>query len=76
MDLVLSGHCHGGVVRLPFLGGVFGSEHQLFPNYDGGLYRSAGTTLFVSRGLGLGRLPFRLNNRPQLAILTLRCPKT
>ena len=76
VDLVLSGHCHGGVVRLPFLGGVFGTEHQLFPDFDSGLYRSAQTTLFVSRGLGLGRLPFRLNNRPQLAILTLRCPKT
>lgn len=76
VDLVLSGHCHGGVIRLPFLGGVFGTEHRLFPKYDGGLYRSAGTTLFVSRGLGLGRLPFRLNNRPQLAVLTLRCPKT
>ena len=76
VDLVLSGHCHGGVIRLPFLGGVFGTEHRLFPKYDGGLYRSAGTTLFVSRGLGLGRLPLRLNNRPQLAVLTLRCPKT
>lgn len=67
-DLVLTGHCHGGLVRLPFLGGVFGKNGTLFPKYDAGLYRQGETLLYVSRGLG-GRL--RLCNRPHLPVLVL-----
>ena len=70
-DLVLSGHCHGGVVRLPLIGGVFGTNRELFPDYDSGIYRQNGTTLFVSRGLGFTNVRLRLLNRPQLAILKL-----
>lgn len=71
-DLVLSGHCHGGIVRLPFLGGVFGTERTLFPDFDAGLYRQADTCLYVSRGLGFSRIPLRLFNRPHLPVLVLR----
>ncbi len=70
-DLVLSGHCHGGVVRLPFVGGLFGTNRELFPDYDSGLYEKNGTTLFVSRGLGFTNVKVRLFNRPQIAVLTL-----
>ena len=70
-DLVLSGHCHGGVVRLPLVGGVFGTNRELFPEYDSGLYEKDGTTLFVSRGLGFTNIRLRLFNRPQLAVLQL-----
>ena len=71
VDLVLSGHCHGGIVRLPFLGGVFGADRTFFPAFDAGLYRQAQTCLYVSRGLGFGRVRFRLFNRPHLPVLIL-----
>lgn len=67
-DLVLSGHCHGGVFRLPFVGGLIGTDRSLFPDYDAGLYIREGTQLYVSRGLGF---PVRLFNRPHLPVLTL-----
>lgn len=67
-DLVLSGHCHGGVLRLPFVGGLIGPGRKLFPEYDAGLYAQNGTQLYVSRGLGF---PLRLLNRPHLPILVL-----
>lgn len=67
-DLVLSGHCHGGVLRLPFIGGLIGPGRKLFPRFDAGLYTQDQTQLYVSRGLGF---PLRLLNRPHLPILTL-----
>lgn len=75
VQLVLSGHCHGGVVRLPFVGGVFGTRRELFPEYDAGVYRQDGTTLFVSRGLGYTNVHFRLFNRPHIPIMILRSGK-
>ena len=71
VDLVLSGHCHGGVVRLPYVGGLFGTRRELFPDYDAGLYRHGRTQLFVSRGLGYSRVHLRLFNRPHLPVLIL-----
>lgn len=71
VQTVLAGHCHGGVVRLPWVGGVFGTGRELFPEFDGGLYRQGQTALYVSRGLGYSNVHFRLFNRPELAILTL-----
>lgn len=70
-DLVLTGHCHGGVIRLPLVGGVFGSERHFFPEYDAGLFGKGRTVLYVSRGLGYSNVPFRLFNRPQLPLLVL-----
>lgn len=72
VDFVLAGHCHGGVVRLPLLGGVFGADRRLFPDYDAGLFSQAQTCLYVSRGLGYSRIPLRLFNRPHLPVLVLR----
>ena len=74
--LVLSGHCHGGVVRLPLVGGVFGTHRELFPEYDAGIYRKNGTALYVSRGLGFSSVRFRLLNRPQLSVLCLKNPNS
>ena len=71
VDLVLSGHCHGGVVRLPIVGGVFGTNRELFPSYDAGLYSQGKTNLFVSRGLGYTNVRLRLFNRPHLPLLIL-----
>lgn len=70
-DLILSGHTHGGVVRLPFLGGVFSNTGTLFPKYDAGLFQENGSTMIISRGLGDARLP-RFYNRPEVVCVTLR----
>lgn len=74
IDLVLSGHTHGGQVRLPGLGGLFGPDQGLFPLYDGGVYRRGASQMVVSRGLGNSLAPLRINNRPELVLLTLSPP--
>ena len=70
-DLVLSGHTHGGQVRLPGLGGLFAPSQGFFPRYDAGLYRQGQASLVISRGLGNSLAPLRLNNRPEVVVLTL-----
>ncbi len=72
VQAVLAGHCHGGVVRLPFVGGLFGTDRRLFPAWDAGLYRQGKTALYVSRGLGYTNVHFRLFNRPEVAVIVLR----
>ena len=71
-DLVLSGHGHGGVIRLPFTDGLVSTDRSLFPSYTAGLYEKNGSTLFVTRGLGNTGPSFRLFNRPEVAVVTLR----
>ncbi len=74
-DFVISGHGHGGIVRLPFVGGLLGTNRQFFPKWTSGVYTAGGSTLFVSRGLGNNTVPFqgfRIFNRPELAVVTLR----
>ena len=73
-DFVLSGHGHGGIVRLPFVGGLVGTNRRFFPDWTSGLYALGDSTLFVSRGLGNNTVPFqgfRVFNRPELAVVTL-----
>lgn len=69
--LVLSGHAHGGQVRLPLLGGLYAPGQGLLPEYDSGLYSLGKTQMVVSRGLGNSVAPLRVNNRPELVIVTL-----
>ena len=71
-DLTLCGHGHGGLFRLPFTDGLVGTNHDLFPSYTAGFYTVEGAELFVSRGLGNVGRTFRLFNRPEVAVLTLR----
>lgn len=71
-DLVCAGHVHGGVVRLPFLGGLLSPDVTFFPPYSAGLYRSGETAMHVSRGLGNSVIPFRIFNRPDLSLLVLQ----
>ena len=71
IDLVLSGHAHGGQFRLPFLGGVIAPNQGLFPKYDAGTYTENGTTMIVSRGIGNSIIPVRINNRPEIVIIEL-----
>ena len=70
-DLVISGHGHGGMIRLPFTDGLISTERTLFPSYTAGFYEEHGSTAFISRGLGNSGPSFRLFNRPQIAVLTL-----
>ena len=71
-DLVCSGHAHGGIVRLPGTEGLFSHDLDLFPSYTAGLYEENGSVLFVTRGLGNSGPSFRVFNRPEIAVLTLR----
>lgn len=71
-DLVLSGHAHGGQFRIPFLGGLIAPGQGFFPVYDSGIYSDSDTNLVVSRGLGNSLFPFRLNNPPEVILITLK----
>ena len=72
VDLVLSGHAHGGQFRLPFIGGVVAPNQGLFPEYDAGIYTDGDTNMLVSRGVGNSILPFRINNRPEVILIELQ----
>ena len=70
-DLVLSGHMHGGIVRLPFLGGVASPSIGLFPRYDGGRFCQKQSTMVLGRGLGTHSIPVRMWNPGELVVVTL-----
>ncbi len=70
VDLVLSGHAHGGQFRLLFIGGLIANQ-GLFPKYDAGLCTKGDTNMIVSRGLGNSIIPIRFNNRPEIVLLKL-----
>ena len=71
VDLMLSGHAHGGQVRLPLIGGLYAPGQGILPKYDVGLYERAGADLIVSGGLENSIFPVRVNNRPELLLITL-----
>lgn len=70
-DLTLSGHIHGGVVRLPLLGGVISPMMKLFPEYDGGIFEKYGKTMILGRGLGMHTVPVRLFNPGEVIVLIM-----
>ena len=72
IDLVLSGHAHGGQFRLPFIGGLVAPNQGLFPEYDAGIFTDGNTNMIVSRGVGNSILPFRINNRPEVILIELQ----
>lgn len=71
VDMVLSGHAHGGQFRLPFVGGIIAPNQGLFPKYDAGIYTKEQTTMIVSRGIGNSVIPVRFNNRPEVVMIEL-----
>ncbi|MED2793223.1 metallophosphoesterase [Bacillus wiedmannii] len=71
IDLVLSGHAHGGQVRLPFIGGLVAPNQGMFPTYTAGLYEKQNTSMVVSRGLGNSIILQRIFNRPELVVVQL-----
>ena len=72
VDIVLSGHAHGGQVRIPFIGGLIAPSQGYFPQYDGGMYKKGEMILIISRGLGNSLIPFRINNFPEIVTLVLK----
>ncbi|MDQ0206154.1 metallophosphoesterase [Alkalicoccobacillus murimartini] len=71
IDLVFTGHAHGGQVRLPFIGGLVAPGQGFFPDYTSGSYHYNETTMIVNRGLGNSVIPQRLFNRPEMTVVTL-----
>ena len=72
-DLNLSGHVHGGIIRVPFIGkGLLSPAVRLFPKYDGGLFEEEKKKMIVSRGLGSHTIPFRLFNPGELVVVDLK----
>lgn len=71
-DLVVSGHVHGGMVRLPFLGGVISPQYQLFPKYDAGKFEMQDKYMVLSRGLGMHTIKIRFLNHPELVVINLK----
>lgn len=72
LDLVFTGHAHGGQVRIPFVGGLVAPDQGVFPKYTSGSYSKVSSTMFVSRGLGNSIFPIRIFNRPEIIAVTLR----
>ena len=70
-DLVLSGHVHGGVVILPFFGGVLSTTYEVFPKYDFGMFQSGKTRMKLTKGLAMHTIKFRLFNRPEISLIRL-----
>lgn len=68
-DLILSGHVHGGIIRLPKLGGFISPQYKLFPEYDAGEFREGASTMILSRGLGSHTIKLRLCNKPELVVI-------
>lgn len=71
-DLTLSGHIHGGIVRVPGIGGIISTTKELLPHYDEGLYESkGGKRMIIGRGLGTHTVNLRINNRPEVVIVKI-----
>lgn len=72
-DLVLSGHIHGGIIRIPIIGiGIFSAEKGLFPRYDDGKFKRGNTTMIVNRGIGTSSTDLRIFNKPEISVITLK----
>jgi predicted MPP superfamily phosphohydrolase len=70
-DLVLSGHVHGGIIRIPFKGGLLSPERVFFPEYDAGLFELGSSKMIVNRGLGYSVINIRLFNRPDISYVEI-----
>lgn len=71
VDLVFSGHAHGGQFRIPFIGGLIAPDQGLFPKLTEGIHIKNNTSMIVSRGLGNSIIPIRIFNRPELILVKL-----
>ncbi len=74
-DLTVSGHVHGGIIRLPLIGGVISPALTLFPKYDGGLYEIGDSKMILSRGLSTHSIRVRFNNPGELVVIRMFADK-
>ena len=72
IDLVFSGHAHGGQIRFPVIGGLVAPNQGFFPKYDSGQFTQGDTTMLVSRGIGNSIFPLRVNNPPEIIVVELQ----
>lgn len=72
VDLTFSGHVHGGIIRLPMIGGVLSPNVSFFPKYSKGKYTIDNCNLIVSAGIGIGRWPIRILNNLDIPVVTLK----
>lgn len=70
-DLIFGGHLHGGIMRLPFVGGLINPDYSLFPKYSKGLFKRKHSQMIVSAGLGAHTIKMRINNPTELVFVTL-----
>lgn len=70
-DIVCSGHVHGGIVRIPGIGGIISPQLKLFPKYDWGIYEENGSKMILSRGIGWHTIPIRIFNKAELVHITI-----
>lgn len=71
-DLIFAGHVHGGVVKIPFVGGLLSPERKFFPKYSGGEYIINDSKMVVSRGLGYSTINLRVLNNPEICVVELK----
>lgn len=71
IDLVFAGHAHGGMIRIPHIGGLIAPHQGLLPRYTEGIIKNRNTSLIISRGLGDSGIPLRINNNPELVVVYL-----
>lgn len=71
LNLIFSGHAHGGQFRLPFIGGLIAPDQGFFPELTEGIHTKNNTSMIISRGLGNSVIPIRVFNRPELIVVTL-----
>lgn len=71
-DLILCGHIHGGIIRIPFIGGLLSPDRKFFPKYDLGKYTQNKSQMIVSKGLGGSKILIRINCKPEIVSIKLK----
>lgn len=66
INIIFSGHAHGGIIRLPIIGGIYAHSQGIFPKYTGGVYKKDNSKMFVNRGIANSNFPMRIFNPPEI----------
>lgn len=72
IDLAITGHAHGGQIRIPFVGGVYAPSQGFWPGYDKGLYKADRLEMVVGVGIGNSKFPVRVFNTPEIVVIELK----
>ena len=72
IDLVMTGHAHGGQIRVPFIGGLVAPSQGIMPKYSAGIFEEQQTKMIVNRGLGNSLFPYRIFNLPEVYVIQLK----